>query len=291
MQPHAGNPEGFHLPLRKGTEVMVAFLAGNADRPVIAGGVPNAETPSPVTSKNNTKNILHTGSDNHIEVEDEDDKQWIDWKTPPKDTYLHLGEPHAPHTHYIEAHTGGDCLFEIGSNQDINVGGKLTETVKGAVDEKYKTSQTSDVKGPQTTTVKGAVESYTGGHKTTTTGLVAELYEAAQKSTVTGGARNERYETGQTSMRHRGRDPELPGGAGSHAVGRLHADVQGHVPLLRFRRGEAHVRRRGDPGLGRDNLPPRERHLRSIPGRQTCSPRSGSSRCRRRPSSAPSSRS
>ena len=201
MQPHAGNPEGFHFPLRKGTEVMVAFLAGDPDRPIIAGGVPNAETPSPVTSSNNTKNILHTGSDNHIEIEDEDGKQWIDIKTPPKDTYLHLGEPHKPHTHYIEAHTGGDCKFEIGSNQDINVGGKLTETVKGAVDEKYHTSQTSDVKGPQTTTVKGAVdEKYTGGHKTTTTGLVAELYESTQKTTVTGGPRNERYETGQTVL-------------------------------------------------------------------------------------------
>jgi type VI secretion system secreted protein VgrG len=201
MQPHAGNPEGFHLPLRKGTEVMVAFLAGDPDRPVIAGGVPNAKTPSPVTSSNQTRNIFHTGSDNHCELEDKSGKQWIDLKTPPQDTYLHLGEPHAGHTHYIVANTGGDCLFEIGSNQDILVGGNLTEKVQGAVEEKYKTSQTSDVKGPQTTTVSAAVEEeYTGGHRTTTSGLVMELYEQKQKTTVTGGDRNERYESGQTTM-------------------------------------------------------------------------------------------
>jgi uncharacterized protein involved in type VI secretion and phage assembly len=47
MQPHAGSPEGFHFPLRKGTEVMIGFLGGVPDRPFIAGAVPDAVTPSP----------------------------------------------------------------------------------------------------------------------------------------------------------------------------------------------------------------------------------------------------
>jgi len=38
--------------LRKGTEVLLAFIDGDPDRPVIAGTVPNPETPSVVTSKN-----------------------------------------------------------------------------------------------------------------------------------------------------------------------------------------------------------------------------------------------
>ena len=37
-----------------------------------------------------------------------DGKQWIDIKTPPKDTYLHLGEPHKGHTHYIVASVRGE---------------------------------------------------------------------------------------------------------------------------------------------------------------------------------------
>ena len=32
MQPHGGTTEGFHFPLRKGTEVMIAFLGGDPDR-------------------------------------------------------------------------------------------------------------------------------------------------------------------------------------------------------------------------------------------------------------------
>src|SRR5690606_1150407 len=71
LQPHAGNPEGFHSPLRKGTEVMLVFLGGDPDQPMIAGAVPNALTPSPVVQANQTTNILHTAGDNHFELEDQ----------------------------------------------------------------------------------------------------------------------------------------------------------------------------------------------------------------------------
>lgn len=46
---------GWHFPLRKGTEVMVSFQGGDPDRPVIAGVVPNALTPSNVTNRNHTQ--------------------------------------------------------------------------------------------------------------------------------------------------------------------------------------------------------------------------------------------
>ncbi len=51
MQPYGGKREGMHFPLRKGTEVLLAFIDGDPDRPVIAGAVPNPETPSVVTEK------------------------------------------------------------------------------------------------------------------------------------------------------------------------------------------------------------------------------------------------
>lgn len=199
MQPHGGNPEGFHFPLRKGTEVLIAFVAGDPDRPVIAGSVPNAETPAPITSDNGTRNMIRTGGGNELEIEDDDGNQWCDWRSPTEDTYLHLGKPYNP-THHIVKHTNKDCKFDFGTDQKILVGGKLTEEVKKAVTENYDTSQTSQITGDQTTVVfKDVIESYAGGQKTEVTKAVNELYLSSQTSDVTAG-RAERYEAAQTTI-------------------------------------------------------------------------------------------
>jgi type VI secretion system secreted protein VgrG len=96
MQPHAGSPEGMHFPLRKGTEVVVAFLGGDPDRPVIAGAVPNALTPSVVRDDNATRNVILTGGGNRIQIEDAEGAQHIHLRSPHKNTYLHLGAPFNP---------------------------------------------------------------------------------------------------------------------------------------------------------------------------------------------------
>jgi type VI secretion system secreted protein VgrG len=52
LQNHAGENYGTHFPLKPGVEVLVAFLDGDPDRPVIVGAVPNPITPSPVNAGN-----------------------------------------------------------------------------------------------------------------------------------------------------------------------------------------------------------------------------------------------
>jgi type VI secretion system secreted protein VgrG len=196
MQPHGGNPEAFHFPLRKGTEVIIAFLGGDPDRPFIAGFVPDAARPSPVVARNHTQNVIQSGGLTRIEIEDRKGSQYVWIKTPPAGTYLFLGKPHKPATHNAEINTGADCLFDIGGKQDILVGGKLTETVTGAVTETYATSQTSTVTGPQVTTVTNAVqEQYGSTQSTTVHGLRKETFEAGHL-TMVGGLREETYESG-----------------------------------------------------------------------------------------------
>ena len=91
VQPYGGGSAGMHFPLRKGTEVLLTFLDGDPDRPIIAGAVPNPETPSPVRDANQTQNIIRTGSHNKIVVEDEAGKEQIHLQTPNKGSSITVG--------------------------------------------------------------------------------------------------------------------------------------------------------------------------------------------------------
>lgn len=65
-QPYAGSDHGMHFPLHKGTEVLLTFVDGDPDRPIIAGAIPNPETPSVVGSANNASGGFSDGGSNFI---------------------------------------------------------------------------------------------------------------------------------------------------------------------------------------------------------------------------------
>ena len=69
-QPYAGPGYGQHHPLHKGTEVLVAHVDGDPDRPIIVGSVPNPHTLSPSTSANATQSVTQTASGIRVEMED-----------------------------------------------------------------------------------------------------------------------------------------------------------------------------------------------------------------------------
>jgi type VI secretion system secreted protein VgrG len=60
IQNHAGANYGTHFPLKPGIEVLVGFVNGDPDRPVIVGAVPNPLTPSPVDGANRTTHRIKT---------------------------------------------------------------------------------------------------------------------------------------------------------------------------------------------------------------------------------------
>ncbi|NUO53286.1 MAG: type VI secretion system tip protein VgrG, partial [Polyangiaceae bacterium] len=91
MQPHGGSIEGFHFPLRKGTEVICAFLGGDVDRPFIQAVAPNSEKPSPVVAANRSQNILQTGSATHLTIEDQAGSEFINLFSPKEASGLYLG--------------------------------------------------------------------------------------------------------------------------------------------------------------------------------------------------------
>jgi len=60
MEPYAGENRGIHFPLYKGTEVLVTFIDGDPDRPVITGAMANGASPNVVTHWAHPCNILET---------------------------------------------------------------------------------------------------------------------------------------------------------------------------------------------------------------------------------------
>ena len=94
--PYAGTEHGMHLPLHKGTEVLISFMDGDADRPVIIGAVPNAETKSPVTTKNQTQSVIHTAGGNTVSMEDKQGSQRILLHSPTQGSYVRIGALNDP---------------------------------------------------------------------------------------------------------------------------------------------------------------------------------------------------
>jgi type VI secretion system secreted protein VgrG len=193
LQPHGGGVEGWHFPLRRGTEVLFLFLNGDPDRPVIAGVVPNAHTPSPVTSSNHTTNVIQTGGRNRLEMEDLDGSQRFTFSTPVETSMLRLGAPNDDcNARLISCGVG---RLQEGANFTMITHGAKREEAKNVIDEQlrgaFKTTVTNKTTERYNATkleeVFGDLEqTYKTSHKTTVTGHVEEIYNGKHKTTVKG---------------------------------------------------------------------------------------------------------
>lgn len=73
--PYAGDGHGMHLPLLKGTEVLVSFVGGDPDRPIILGAVNNSERPNMLDGQSASRPGLRTAGGNALAFEDRDGQQ------------------------------------------------------------------------------------------------------------------------------------------------------------------------------------------------------------------------
>jgi len=145
-QPYAGSNYGMHFPLHKGVEVLWSCVDGDPDRPVICGSVPNPETQSPVTSSNQTHNLIRTASGNEIEMGDVGGEERILMSSPNSGTWFKLGAANNPPAGIagrtageVNLHGEGNWSFStsssrvdrisddfktvVGNKSEINVGG------------------------------------------------------------------------------------------------------------------------------------------------------------------------
>ncbi len=69
-QPHSGANYGHHYPLKPGTEVLIGFIDGDPDRPILLHTVPNPITPSPVAANSAPAHRIKTATGILIEMKD-----------------------------------------------------------------------------------------------------------------------------------------------------------------------------------------------------------------------------
>ncbi len=90
-KPYAGYEYGWHAPLLDGTEVAVAFDAGDPDRPYIASALHDSAHPDHVTQDNSTRSVLRTPSNNKLRLEDQREQEHIKLATEYGKSQLNMG--------------------------------------------------------------------------------------------------------------------------------------------------------------------------------------------------------
>jgi type VI secretion system VgrG family protein len=184
-QPYAGAEHGMHFPLHKGTEVLLSFVDGDPDRPIIAGAVPNTETASPVTAANQSESVIQTGGNNKIRIEDKLGTERIIMESPAANSWFRIGAPNDPpaprraseetkfiedkdQTNGIRIYTDGDFVEEAEGSFKLRAGANYEEQIGvGDRGSSYKFDPTPPKKG---VFVNGDYERITANKYTEQTG-------------------------------------------------------------------------------------------------------------------------
>ncbi len=120
IQPYAGPNYGMHFPLHKDTEVLLTFIDGNPDRPIISGAVPNPETISPVTNVNQTKSVIRDNYGNEIIMDGTPGDEHIKLYSPHHKSRLTIGKSVTSFTDSIAEDIWFGDKFEWGGGRQQN---------------------------------------------------------------------------------------------------------------------------------------------------------------------------
>jgi type VI secretion system secreted protein VgrG len=168
MQPYSGPEEGMHFPLRKGTEVLLAFIDGDPDRPVIAGTVPNPETPSVVNKDNRTRSQIVTAGDNRLYFEDEEGKERILMHSPAANSFIRLGTHNDPVPDYVEDQDPSQEGIRISSQGKLDIDSQnasVNISAKDDVNIKSRHAKFNLTSADASATIFGASAKFYGGAK------------------------------------------------------------------------------------------------------------------------------
>lgn len=218
-QPWAGSGFGMIQIPRIGDEVVVSFLDGNPDRPLVTSRVYNSQnmppwalpanatqsgilTRSTKTGNVNTANAirfedkkgeeevwLHAEKDQRIEVE-HDESHWVGndrTKNIDHDETVHVGHDRTETVDNNETiHVGVDRTETVGNNETLTVGGNRNETIQGMENLLIALTSTETVGLAKALTVGGGYQVTVAGAVNTSAGLASAEEVGLSKTTMVG---------------------------------------------------------------------------------------------------------
>jgi type VI secretion system secreted protein VgrG len=193
----AGSGWGAQFIPRVGMEVVVQFIDGDPDRPLVTGCLYNGLNPPPY-AKTPTQSGIKTASSvdpsryNELRFEDAKEKEQI-FVRAQKDYVEEVLHNHTTTVHGDQSQTvKGSQTESVNGSQSLSVGGKRSKTVKGAEDIQVKEERT-------TTVTKKHTETFEDAHEVTVTKSVTETYKDSHDRSVTG---TQKFEAKADKLEH-----------------------------------------------------------------------------------------
>lgn len=183
-QSWAGSGWGTHFIPRVGMEVVVQFVDGDPDRPLITGCVYNGLNPPPYRDEP-TRSGIKTASSvdpsryNELRFEDAKDREHVFLRAQ-KDLVEHVLHDHITTVHGDQnQNVKGSQSETIDGAQSLSVSGKRSKKVKGAEDIHVERERT-------TTVIRKHTERFEDAHDISVGKAVTETYHASHERTVAG---------------------------------------------------------------------------------------------------------
>jgi type VI secretion system secreted protein VgrG len=238
QQAWAGQGWGSWWVPRIGMEVIVQFVDGDPDRPMVTGCVYNGENGTPYSLPDEkTKSTIKSNSSpggggfNELRFEDRAGSEQI-YAHAQKDYDEEILNDHTTSVGNNQTNTVSvDQTQEIGANQTetvhgnqvMTVDGNRTVHVKSNFDETVDANETRLVNGTVTETIQGSeTRTVNGGH--------TETINAGETRTVNGG-QTQTVNGGQTETFNGGHTQTITGGSQISITGSLLQDVSGGVTI------------------------------------------------------------
>ncbi|CAM3749659.1 type VI secretion system tip protein VgrG [Flavobacterium gelidilacus] len=120
--PHAGSGKGMYFIPEIGEEVLVAFEAGNAEKPFVLGTMYNGNESSSYATSGNDKKVIQSRSGTKIIMNDAEGSIFIE--DPSGNTWMMDGQGN------ISVNAPKNMSISVGENLDISVGNNMTTSIQ-----------------------------------------------------------------------------------------------------------------------------------------------------------------